>query len=68
MKKNNTFTEVIDVIQKSINFSKCRKCGCMKKSLESMENALSGTNNADYSVFLNEIQSALSKTEPTEYT
>ena len=68
MKNNNTFTEVIDVIQKSISLSKCRKCGCMKKSLESMENALSGTDNDDYSVLLNEIQGALSKTEQTEYT
>lgn len=65
--KDNT-AEIIETIQKSMELLKCRKCGCMKKSLESMEHALSDTENKDYSVLINAIQNALDLTEPSEYT
>ncbi len=67
MNKDNT-TEVIGAIQKSMELMKCRKCGCMKKSFESMKSALSDASNNDYTVLIDEIQNALDLTEPSEYT
>lgn len=61
-------TEVIEAIQNSMKLLKCRKCGCMKKSLESMIDALSDNDNKDYIVFIDEIKNALNLTEPSEYT
>ncbi|MEL7646806.1 MAG: hypothetical protein AAGU76_01875 [Sedimentibacter sp.] len=68
MNINKDFTEVVKAVQDSISHSKCRKCGCMKKSLQSMESALMGAYCDDCSLLLDEIQTAISKTEPTEYT
>jgi hypothetical protein len=64
--KDNT-TEVIETIQKSMELSKCRKCRCMKKSLESMMGAIDA-GSTEYSILLHEIQNALDLTEPSEYT
>ncbi|MDF2616781.1 MAG: hypothetical protein K0Q47_1436 [Sedimentibacter sp.] len=60
-------TEIIETIQKSMELLKCRKCGCMKKSLESMMGALDAES-TEYSILLHEIQNALDLTEPSEYT
>lgn len=61
-------TEVIEAIQNSMKLLKCRKCGCMKKSLESMMRALSDNDNKDYIILIEEIKNALNLTEPSEYT
>jgi hypothetical protein len=60
-------TEIIETIQKSMELLKCRKCGCMKKSLESMMGALDAES-TEYSILSHEIQNALDLTEPSEYT
>nr|WP_300095311.1 hypothetical protein [Sedimentibacter sp.] len=65
---NKDTAEIIKAVQNSMELLKCRKCGCMKKSLESMRSALSATENIDFSVLMTEIQTALDKTEPSEYT
>jgi hypothetical protein len=64
--KDNT-KELIEAIQKSMELLKCRKCGCMKKSLESMMGALDA-GSTEHSILLHEIQNALELTEPSEYT
>lgn len=47
---------------------KCRKCGCMKESLEAMKNELLKDNNNDFSGLLNEVESSIEKMEPIKYT
>jgi len=55
------------IIKKSMELSKCRKCECMKESLESIKNALSNNKENDTLELLKEVEKSLDKLENTEY-
>lgn len=67
MRENNYINDISEIIQKSMELSKCRKCGCMKDTLETMMNELLKTKNDDFSEILNEVENSIKKMETIKY-
>ncbi|MFL0266793.1 hypothetical protein [Candidatus Clostridium radicumherbarum] len=68
MEKNNSIKNIIKNLQMAIELPKCRKCGCMKESLEAMKKELLKINNRDFLELLNEVYASIDKMEPVKYT
>jgi tetrahydromethanopterin S-methyltransferase subunit A len=66
--KVNSIKKCASEFEKGISLSKCRKCGCMKGSLEEMRNILASVNDQEASELLKKVESWLGKTEPSLYT
>jgi len=54
-------------LQEGMNLAKCRKCGCMKITMESLRNSLSSTQTQESSDLLKNIESWLNQMEPIKY-
>lgn len=67
MSTSEAFENVKKIIIKSREFSKCRKCECMKESLESIKNALSNNKENNTLKLLKEVEKSLDKFENIEY-
>ncbi len=68
MEEKNSIKNIKENIQRAMELPKCRKCGCMKESLETMKNELLKTKNNDISELLKEVENSIEKMEPTKYT
>lgn len=68
MGENNSINSIKENLQMAIRLPKCRKCGCMKESLEAMKKELLKINNSDISELLNEVEAVIDKMEPVKYT
>ena len=68
MAENSSIKSNIENIEMAMKFSKCRKCGCMKESLETMKNKLLETKNNDFSELLNEVENSIGEMESIKYT
>ena len=55
-------------LQGGVGFVKCRKCGCMKETLENLRSCLSSLQTEGSSDLLENIQHWLKHMEPTKYT
>lgn len=64
---NPTFTKVHAEIKRGMGLSKCRKCGCMKGTLENLRVSLPLLNVKDAPVLLQNVNEWLSQLEPQEY-
>lgn len=67
MTTTESLENVKKIIKKSMGFSKCRKCECMKESLESIKNALLKNKENNILELLKEVEKSLDKLENTEY-
>lgn len=59
---------LVNEIQNASNTDKCKKCGCMKESLLSIQKALVGTEKNTYITLLAAVENAIEKMEPPKYT
>lgn len=57
-----------ETIQTAIQLSKCRKCGCMKESLETIKDQLSKDENNDFLELLSLVKKSIDNMEESEYT
>lgn len=68
MEENISIKNIKKSIQASMELPKCRKCGCMKESLETMKSELLNTKNDDFWELLSEIENSIGKMETIKYT
>lgn len=70
MAENNEFSKLITTIETAMQKKKCRKCGCMKGSLEEIEKELAKTqgNQAELLRLRGAVKQGLSLLEATEYS
>lgn len=68
MEEDNFIKGIKESIQEAMELPKCRKCGCMKESLETMKNELLKAKNNDISELLNEVERSIERMDPTKYT
>lgn len=68
MEKGNALTSIKEIIQKSVALLKCKKCGCLRESLDGAKAALLASYRDDFSELLTEVEAAINKIEPSEYT
>jgi tetrahydromethanopterin S-methyltransferase subunit A len=64
---NPTFTKVHAEIQRGMKLSRCRKCGCMKGTLENLKASLPLLKMKDASELLSNVNEWYSQLEPLEY-
>ena len=64
---NPTFSKVHSEIQRGMNLSRCRKCGCMKGTLENLAASLPKLKMKDAQELLKNVQEWSSQLEPLEY-
>jgi tetrahydromethanopterin S-methyltransferase subunit A len=64
---NPTFTKVHAEIQRGMKLSRCRKCGCMKGTLENLKASLPLLKIKDASELLSNVNEWYSQLEPLEY-
>jgi tetrahydromethanopterin S-methyltransferase subunit A len=64
---NPTFTKVYSEIQRGMNLSRCRKCGCMKGTLENLIASLPKLKIKDSKDLLKNVKEWFSQLEPLEY-
>lgn len=55
-------------LQNAVELPKCKKCGCMKGTLETMKQGLSKNKKDDILELLNEVEKSIDKMEPIKYT
>lgn len=67
MPKNGTFVKARAEIQRGMRLSKCRKCGCMKGTLENLKVSLPNLNMKEAQSLLGDVDTWLSRLEPLEY-
>lgn len=68
MVKSHPVETLYSQLQEASELSKCKKCGCMKETLEAIIPSLSLTKVEKASQLLELAKTSLSKMEPTEYT
>lgn len=68
MEENNSIKSIKESIQEAMELPKCRKCGCMKESLETIKNELLKAKDNDISELLNEVERSIERMEPAKYT
>lgn len=68
MEEYNSFKSIIKNLQKAIELPKCKKCGCMKETLETMKSELSNNKSNATSELLNEVENSIEKMESVNYT
>jgi tetrahydromethanopterin S-methyltransferase subunit A len=64
---NPTFKKVHSEIQRGMRLSRCRKCGCMKGTLENLKVSLPLLKTKDAKELLQNVNGWLGKLEPLEY-
>jgi tetrahydromethanopterin S-methyltransferase subunit A len=64
---NPTFRKVHSEIQRGMNLSRCRKCGCMKGTLENLMESLPKLKMKDARELLKNVKEWYSQLEPLEY-
>ena len=64
MPENSQISNIYSELQEGMSLAKCRKCGCMKETLENLESNLADTN----SDLLRDAQNWLNKMEPIQYS
>ena len=55
-------------IEEGMRLPKCKKCGCMKETLENLTASLSSNESRDFSNLLQNVESWLKEMNPIEYT
>lgn len=68
MVRSDSIETLYSQLQKVTELSKCKKCGCMKKTLETIIPSLSLFEVDEVSRLLELAKTSLSKMEPIEYT
>ncbi len=68
MDKNIQITKLKETIQTASQLLKCRKCACMKESLETIKNQLSKNGSNDFFDLQNLVKESIRLMEPSEYT
>ena len=66
--KENQMTKIQWELQKGMKLAKCRKCGCMKETLEHLRTFLSSIQTETSSDLLTNIQNMLKQMEPIKYS
>jgi len=64
---DSTFKKVHDEIQRAMRLSRCRKCGCMRGTLENLKKSLPGLRVKDAKTLLEDVNSWYEQLEPQEY-
>ncbi len=64
---NPTFKKVYSELHKGMRLTKCRKCGCMRGTLENLKTSLPLLKNKDAKVLLQNVNEWFDKLEPLEY-
>lgn len=64
---NPTFTKVYSEIQRGMRLAKCRKCGCMRGTLENLKASLPMLKIKDSKELLKNVNKWLDQLEPLEY-
>ncbi len=64
---NSTFEKVQSEIQRGMNLSKCRKCGCMKGTLDNLKASLPLLKMKDAKELLRNVNEWIEQLEPLEY-
>lgn len=67
MAETNPMDKIQSEFQEGMELSKCRKCGCMKESLESLQTSLSSLQVEASSDLLTKIEHWLEQMEPIKY-
>jgi len=68
MEEKTSIKRIKEVIQAAMALPKCRVCGCMKKSLETVKSELSKIKGLEVVELLTNLESAIEKMEPIQYT
>jgi tetrahydromethanopterin S-methyltransferase subunit A len=67
MSISTTFKQAHSEIQRGMRLSKCRKCGCMRGTLENLKTSLPALTNREAAGLLTHVKSWLKQLEPQEY-
>lgn len=67
MLENSQISNIHSELQEGMSLAKCRKCGCMKETLENLESTLSSSLTDTNSDFLGNTQNWLSQMQPIQY-
>jgi tetrahydromethanopterin S-methyltransferase subunit A len=65
---NSTFKRAHSLIQKGMKLTKCRKCGCMRGTLENLNASLSSLHMKEAEDLLKNVKKWFKKLEPQEYS
>lgn len=68
MSEHSARERIRSELQKGMALAKCRRCGCMKETLEIVRSSLASSEIDGCSEFLETAQSWLDQVEPTEYS
>lgn len=67
MARKESINKIMSELQKGVNLAKCRKCGCMKETLEVLLASFQSIKSGSSSDVLKNIELMLSKMEPIRY-
>lgn len=65
---NNSIDSIIEIIKKSREFTKCKKCACMQESLKSIKDAVTKNSQEGLLDLLNEVETSIQQLESAEYS
>lgn len=68
MREKESMEKIHSELQKGMSLAKCRKCGCMKETLEALSSSLRSLQTAEASDLLKNVQPWLEQMEPIKYT
>lgn len=68
MQNKDSINGFKELILTSMELQKCRKCGCMGKTLETVKNELLKIDNDDIKDLLSHVQRFIDKMEQIEYS
>lgn len=68
MKKKDYKNKIQSELQEGMKLTKCRKCGCMKDTLEFLGSYLSTSNTQEFSDLKKNVESWIKELEPVEYS
>ncbi len=64
---NSPFRQIQSELRRGMRLSKCRKCGCMKGTLENLKTSLPSFNGKEANALIKNVNGWLGKLEPLEY-
>lgn len=68
MEGNKSIASLINSVLTAGDLPKCRKCGCMKETLETINKELLNRKDSGSAELAKAVKSALGKSEPIRYT
>jgi len=68
MEEHTAIKSMIEKLQTATALSKCRQCGCMKKTLATLKRELSNNQSNSTLRLLKEVENSIKKMEPSNYT